>query len=150
MTRYMTAGAAALATTLALGTAALADATPDLRGTWAGSYTTVSPSRTATGDVPRFNNAEWVLHIEKQQDNVFWGPSKWRRAASEDWTFYDATGSVSLDGSGKIGIVESSADPTIGVNALIDARYEDGKIYADFRSLRNGTTYSTVLERQVN
>ncbi|WP_420586513.1 hypothetical protein [Ruegeria sp.] len=149
MTRFMTAGAAALATSLTLATAAMAD-TPDLRGTWVGSYTAVSPSDAAIGKTPRFNSAEWVLHVEKQQDNVFWGPSKWRRNATDDWTVYEATGTVSLDGSGGIGIVESSSDPTIGVNALIDARYEDGKIFADFRSLRSGTTYSTVLERQVN
>ncbi len=150
MTRYMTAGAAALATSLTLGTAALADTTPDLRGTWTGSYTTVGPNRTTTGDVPRFNNAEWVLDIQKQQDNVFWGPSKWRSNATQDWRMLDATGTISLDDPTRISIVESSADPDIGVNALIDARYQDGKIYADFRSLRRGTTYSTVLERQVN
>ncbi|WP_254445793.1 hypothetical protein [Ruegeria arenilitoris] len=149
MTRFMTAGAAALATSLTLATAAMAD-TPDLRGIWTASQTTVSPSNAASGDAPRFNQSEWVLDIQKQQDNVFWGPSKWRRNASDNWTMYEATGAVSQDGSGKIGIVESSAEPTIGVNALIDARYEDGKIYADFRSLRTGTTYSTVLERQVN
>ncbi len=149
MTRYMTAGAAALASTLALGSAA-ADTTPDLRGTWTASQTTVSPSNAAAGDAPRFNQSEWVLEIQTQQDNVFWGPSMWRRSAMDDWTLYEATGSISQDGSGKIGIVESSAEPAIGVNALIDARYEDGRIYADFRSLRTGTTYSTVLERQVN
>ncbi len=150
MTRYMTAGAAALATTLSLGTTALAETTPDLRGTWTASQATVSPSNSMTGDLPRFNKSEWVLEIQAQQDNVFWGPSMWRRNAMDDWTLYEATGSISLDGSGKIGIVESSDQPDAGVNALIDARYEDGKIYADFRSLRTGTTYSTVLERQVN
>ena len=150
MTRFMTAGAAALATSLTLATASMADTMPDLRGTWTGSYTTVGPNRTTTGDVPRFNNAEWVLDIQKQQDNVFWGPSKWRPNASQDWRVMDATGTVSLDDPNRISIVESSANPEIGVNALIDARYEDGKIYADFRSLRRGTTYSTVLERQVN
>ena len=150
MTRFMTAGAAALATSLALGTAAGAETTPDLRGIWTASQTTVSPSNSATGDAPRFNQSEWVLEIQAQNDNVFWGPSMWRRNAMDDWTMYEATGSISQDGSGKIGIVESSAEPAIGVNALIDARYEDGRIYADFRSLRTGTTYSTVLERQVN
>ena len=150
MTRFMTAGAAALATTLALGTGASADVTPDLRGTWTASQTTVSPSNTASSNAPRFNKSEWVLDIQAQQDNVFWGPSMWRRNAMDDWTLYEATGAISQDGSGKIGIVESSAEPATGVNALIDARYENGKIYADFRSLRTGTTYSTVLERQVN
>ncbi len=150
MTRYMTAGAAALATSLALGTAAMADTTPDLRGTWTGSYTTVGPNRTTTGDAPRFNSAEWVLDIQKQKDNVFWGPSKWRPNAAQGWRVMDATGTISVDDPTRISIVESSANPEIGVNALIDARYQDGKIYADFRSLRRGTTYSTVLERQVN
>ncbi len=149
MTRYMTAGAAALATTLTLGTAALADATPDLRGTWMGAYTTVQPSHYYKGDQPRFNQAEWVIDIQQQQDNVFWGPSKWRSDSLDVWQEYEVTGAISLDGSGKIGLVETSP-LIIGANALIDARYEDGKIYADFRSLRNGTTYSTVLERQVN
>ncbi|MBO9444427.1 hypothetical protein [Ruegeria sp. R14_0] len=149
MTRFMTAGAAALATSLTLATAAMAD-TPDLRGIWTASQTTVSPSNAATGAAPRFNQSEWVLEIQTQHDNVFWGPSKWRRNATDNWTMYEATGSLSQDGSGRIGIVESSTEPSIGVNALIDARYEDGKIYADFRSLRTGTTYSTVLERQVN
>ena len=103
-----------------------------------------------TATAPRFNTSEWVLEIQAQHENVFWGPSMWRRNAMDDWTLYEATGSISQDGSGKIGIVESSNQPDIGVNALIDARYEDGRIYADFRSLRTGTTYSTVLERQVN
>lgn len=150
MTRYMTAGAAALATSLTLATAAMADTTPDLRGAWTGTYTKVSPSRTATGDAPRFHQGEWVLDIQQQQDNLFWGPSKWRPNADADWRVFDATGTISLDGSGKIGLVESSADPDVGVNAIVDAYYKDGKIYADFRSLRRGTAYSTVLERQVN
>ncbi|WP_170587589.1 hypothetical protein [Ruegeria arenilitoris] len=150
MTRYMTAGAAAVAATLTMGSAALADAMPDLRGTRTASQTTVSPSNANTATAPRFNTSEWVLEIQAQHENVFWGPSMWRRNAMDDWTMYEATGSISQDGSGKIGIVETAADPTSGVNALIDARYEDGKIYADFRSLRTGTTYSTVLERQVN
>ncbi len=150
MTRYMTAGAAALATSLTLGTAALADTSPDLRGTWTGTYSKVSPSRTATGDAPRFHDGEWLLDIQKQQENLFWGPSMWRPNSDADWRVYDATGTISLDGSGTIGLVESSADPEIGVNALVDAKYQDGKIYADFRSLRRGTAYSVVLERQVN
>ncbi|WP_209505731.1 MULTISPECIES: hypothetical protein [unclassified Ruegeria] len=149
MTRYMTAGAAALATTLALGTAALADTMPDLRGTWTGSYTTVQPSHYHKGDQPRINQAEWMLDVQVQDGNVFWGPSKWRRDGDTEWYENEATGTISLDGSGKIGMVET-APLLIGANALIDARYADGKIYADFRSLRNGTTYSTVLERQVN
>ena len=103
-----------------------------------------------TVDAYAIAQSEWVLEIQAQNDNVFWGPSMWRRNAMDDWTMYEATGSISQDGSGKIGIVESSAEPAIGVNALIDARYADGRIYADFRSLRRGTTYSTVLERQVN
>ena len=149
MTRFMTAGAAALATSLTLATTVAAD-TPDLRGTWVGSYTTVGPNRTTTGDAPRFNSAEWVLDIQQQQGNVFWGPSKWRSNSNQDWRVMDATGTISLDDTSRVSIVESSVDPEIGVNALIDARYEDGKIYADFRSLRRGTTCSTVLERQVN
>ena len=150
MTRFMTAGAAALATSLSLATASMAETTPDLRGTWVGSYTAVGPNRTTTGDAPRFNSAEWVLDIQQQKDNVFWGPSKWRSSAAGEWRMLDATGTISLDDPSRISIVESSANPEIGVNALIDARYQDGKIYADFRSLRRGTTYSTVLERQVN
>ncbi|WP_171125518.1 MULTISPECIES: hypothetical protein [unclassified Ruegeria] len=149
MTRYMTAGAAALATTLTLGTAAMADTTPDLRGTWVGTYTTVQPTHMQRGTEPRFNKAEWMLDVQVQEDNVFWGPSLWRRDGDTDWNQNEATGTISLDGSGKIGIVDTSP-MVIGANALIDARCEDGKIFADFRSLRNGTTYSTVLERQVN
>ncbi len=149
MTRYMTAGTAALATTLTLGTAAMADTTPDLRGTWVGTYTTVQPTHAQSGSEPRFNQAEWMLDVQVQEDNVFWGPSLWRRDGDTAWNENEATGTISLDGSGKIGIVETSP-MVIGANALIDARYEDGKIFADFRSLRNGTTYSTVLERQVN
>ena len=94
MTRYMTAGAAALATSLALGTAALADTTPDLRGTWVGSYTTVQPSHYYKGDQPRFNQAEWMLDVQMQEDNVFWGPSKWRRDGDTEWNEYEATGTI--------------------------------------------------------
>ncbi len=149
MTRYMTASAAALTTAIAMGTAALADTTPDLRGIWAGTYTTVQPSHYYKGDQPRFNQAEWVVDIQQQQGNVFWGPSKWRGDDVDEWQDYEVTGTISLDGSGRIGLVET-APLIIGANAVIDARYENGKIFADFRSLRNGTTYSTVLERQVN
>ncbi|WP_170384794.1 hypothetical protein [Ruegeria atlantica] len=149
MTRFLTAGAAALATTFTLGAAALADPAPDLRGTWVGTYTAVQPTHYQRGNEPRFNQAEWMLDIQIQEDNVFWGPSKWRRDGDTGWNENEATGTISLDGSGRIGITETSP-MVIGANALIDARYEDGKIYADFRSLRNGTTYSTVLERQVN
>ncbi|WP_037310561.1 hypothetical protein [Ruegeria halocynthiae] len=149
MTRYKTVGAAALATSLTLGAAVSADTTPDLRGIWLGTYTTVQPSHFYRGDEPRFNQAEWMLDVQIQEGNVFWGPSKWRREGDTGWNENEATGTISLDGSGAIGIIETSP-LVIGANALIDARYQDGKIYADFRSLRSGTTYSTVLERQVN
>lgn len=149
MTSYLTASITSLAATLTLGTVAFADALPDLRGAWVGSYTMVQPSHYYKGDQPRFDQAEWVVDIQQQQDNVFWGPSKSRSQDAGDWQEYEITGAISLDGSGQIGLVETSP-LVIGANALIDARYENGKIYADFRSLRNGTTYSTVLERQVN
>ena len=65
----------------------------------------LSPSNANTATAPRFNTSEWVLEIQAQHENVFWGPSMWRRNAMDDWTMYEATGSISQDGSGKIGIV---------------------------------------------
>ncbi|MFA3919645.1 hypothetical protein [Ruegeria hyattellae] len=147
MTRMKAIGAAALAGTLALATSAFASETPDLRGTWSGSHTVAALPNERSDGAPRFNQSEWVLEIKEQQDNVFWGASKWSRASSERWNEAQMTGTISLDGSGNIAMVESLPGLDREVNGLIDARYEDGKIYADFRSLRAGTTYSTVLER---
>ena len=72
-----------------------------------------------------------MLDVQMQEDNVFWGPSKWRRDGDTEWNEYEATGTISLDGTGSIGIVETSP-LLIGANALIDARYEDGKILCRF------------------
>ena len=147
MTRAKLIGAAALASTLALSTHAFADTTPDLTGVWSGSHTVVGLPNENSDGAPRFNESEWVLEIKEQQDNVFWGTSKWSRASSDRWGEAQVTGTVNQDGSGTIAMIETRTDPERQVNGLIDATFEDGKIYADFRSLRSGIAYSTVLER---
>jgi hypothetical protein len=144
MTRVFTAYAAGFAMTVAL--AASADPATDLLGAWSGEYTAVSPTN-SSGAGPRFSNAEIVLEIKEQQGSVFWGEGRWRRQGSEDWAQYEITGNLSADDSGKIGMVESSSDPSFGVNALIDAQLDDEKLYVSVRSLARGTTYSAVLER---
>lgn len=144
MTRVFTACAAGLAMTVAL--AASADTATDMLGAWSGEYTAVSPTN-SSGTGPRFNNAEVVFEIKEQQGTVFWGEGRWRRQGSEDWTRHEITGNLSADGSGKIGMVESSSDPSFSVNALIDGQLEDDKLYVNLRSLSRGTTYSAVLER---
>ncbi len=126
--------------------AASADPATDMLGAWSGKYTAVSPTN-ARGAGPRFNNSEVVLTIKEQQGTVFWGEGRWRREGSDDWTWYEITGNLSADGSGKIGMVESSSDPSFSVNALIDAQLDDDKLYVNFRSLSRGTTYSALLER---
>ncbi|MCL6283434.1 hypothetical protein M3P21_07790 [Ruegeria sp. 2012CJ41-6] len=147
MTRIKAIGAAALAGTLAMATSAFASDTPDLRGTWSGSHTVAALPNERSDGAPRFNESEWVMEIREQQDNVFWGTSKWSRTSSDQWNEGQMTGTISLDSSGNIAMVESLPGQDREVNGLIDATYEDGKIYADFRSLRSGITYSTVLER---
>lgn len=147
MSKFTTLGAVALAGGLAFASAAIAETTPDLRGVWSGSHTVAALPNEHSNGTPRFNQSEWVLEIQEQQDNVFWGGSKWSRAGSDRWNEGQTTGALSLDGSGSITMVESRAGPGGEVNGLIDATYRDGKIYADFRSLRSGIVYSTVLER---
>ena len=124
-----------------------ADDAIDLRGTWLGTYRVVSPTN-AFGTGPRFDESEWKLVIETQEDSLFWGESNWRSAGSEDWVVNEATGSVSLDASGDIGVVQTSPNPEIGVNALIDAKLKYGMLFVDFRSITTGAVYSAVLERQ--
>ncbi|MEX0327511.1 MAG: hypothetical protein AB3N07_02215 [Ruegeria sp.] len=146
MTRLKTLGAAALASTFAFATLAAAETTPDLRGVWSGQHTVAALPNENSDGAPRFNQSEWVLEIKEQQDNVFWGTSKWSRTSSDSWNEGQVTGTISRDGSGSIAMVESRIGETNQVNGLIDATFEDGKIYADFRSLNSGITYSTVLE----
>ncbi len=146
MTRIKTLSAAALASTFAFATFAAADSTPDLRGTWSGMHTVAALPNENSDGAPRFNQSEWVLEIKEQQDNAFWGTSKWSRTNSDRWNEGQVTGTISRDGSGSIAMVESRVGEDRQVNGLIDATFKDGKIFADFRSLRSGITYSTVLE----
>jgi len=147
MTRLKTLGAAALASTFAFATLAAADSSPDLRGVWSGTHTVAALPNEHSDGAPRFNQSEWVLEIKEQQDNAFWGTSKWSRSNSDRWNEAQVTGTISQDGSGSITMVESRMGEDRHVNGLIDATFEDGKIYADFRSLHSGITYGTVLEK---
>ncbi|WP_037315465.1 hypothetical protein [Ruegeria halocynthiae] len=146
MTGIKTLSAAALASTFAFAAMATADNTPDLRGVWSGTHTVAALPNENSDGAPRFNQSEWVLEIKEQQDNVFWGTSKWSRTSSDRWNEGQVTGTISRDGTGSIAMVESRVGEDRKVNGLIDATFEDGKIFADFRSLRSGITYSTVLE----
>lgn len=123
-----------------------ADDIPDLRGTWSGTYLAVSPSR-ENEPGPRYNRAELVLDIKDQSDNVFWGTSQWRVMGREQWNEAEITGSISLHDTGQIRILERSADPQAGTVGQFDATLLDGQLYVDFRGLRAGTVYSTVLEK---
>ncbi|WP_170431287.1 hypothetical protein [Ruegeria arenilitoris] len=147
MTNFKTLGAAALASTFAFATLAAAENAPDLRGIWNGTHTVAALPNEHSDGAPRFNQSEWVLEIKEQQDNAFWGTSKWSRIGSDRWNEGQVTGTISRDGSGKIAMVESRTGEDRKVNGLIDATFEDGKIYADFRSLRSGMTYGTILEK---
>ena len=137
--------AAATTMAIALATSAIASA-DDLRGVWQGQYTVVSPTN-ANGPGPRFAEAEWRLDIKEQQGNVFWGESQWRRVGADSWNSAELTGNIMADGSGDIGMVETSPTATSGVNAIIDGRFDGDKIYVDFRSMQRGSSYSAVLER---
>lgn len=140
-------------TALALGTAAAlalaavpALADTDLTGSWAASYTAVSPTN-SRGEGPRFNQAEWQLTITEQQGNVFYGQTKWRTVNSPDWTTLQVTGNISADGSGRIGIVEIGTEEPYDVHSVIDGLLDGDRIYVDYRSIRSGATYSAVLEK---
>ncbi|MEM8959501.1 MAG: hypothetical protein AAGC86_17000 [Pseudomonadota bacterium] len=118
----------------------------DVTGTWHGEYTVVVPTN-ARGDGPRFNEAEWQLHITDQQDNVFYGETKFRRQGSDSWNTRQVTGNLSADGEGRIGMLETRTEPPYEVTGVIDGRLDGDKIYVDFRSLNRGATYSAVLEK---
>lgn len=147
MKHFKTLSAAALAGTMAFATSAFADTAPDLRGEWSGTHTVVGLPNKDSDGAARFTQSEWVIDIQEQQDNVFWGTSKWSREGSDTWREAQVTGSIRMDGSGTISMVETRDGKGNKVNALIDATIEDGKIFADVRSLRSGISYSTVMER---
>lgn len=151
MSKVMATLTIAIATIMALGTSsAEADDFADLRGVWTGKYLAVSPPRNADPG-PRFNNAEWMLEIKEQNENVFWGKSKWRVKGRDEWNEKQATGSVSLKAAGPnlpwVNIVEVSLKPGGGVTGLIDGTLKDGKLYVNFRGLRAGTSFSAVLKK---
>lgn len=147
MSKLITARAAALAATLAITAgSALAEDYPDMRGEWTASYLAVAPTN-ANGKGPRFGQSEWTLDIQQQQENVFWGISKWRRNADTDWIVKEATGNISVSGSGAVGMLETSPDPDIGVTSTIDGVLSGDMLTVDFRNLRTGATYSTELHR---
>ncbi len=141
------AGSLAFCSSIAMAANAVADVTPDLRGVWSSTHTVVGLPNENSDGAPRFNQSEWILEIREQEDNVFWGTSSWSRIGSERWNEAQVTGSLKMDGSGDISMLESRGDTTHRVNGLVDATFENGKIYADFRSLHSGITYSAVLER---
>lgn len=118
----------------------------DMRGVWSGTYLAVSPSR-ENNPGPRFNKAEIVVDIKEQSENAFWGLSKWRVMGRDDWNSSEVTGSISLIDPSAVSILEKSSNPETGVAGLIDGTLNNGKLYINFRGLRAGTTYSTVLER---
>lgn len=118
----------------------------DMRGVWSGTYLAVSPSR-ENNPGPRFNKAEIVLDIKEQSENAFWGSSKWRVVGRDAWNSSEVTGSISLIDPNAVSILEKSSNPETGVVGLIDGMLKGGKLYINFRGLRAGTAYSTVLER---
>ncbi len=144
ITKYL--GAAALAGSLAVATTAIADTAPDIRGVWSGTHTVAGLPNANSDGAPRFNQAGLVLEIKEQQGNAFWGTTKWSRVGSDRVGEAQVTGAITQDGSGNIAMVETRVGPKNMINGLIDATYQDGKIYADFRS-KSGLSYSTVLER---
>ena len=146
MSSLKTTKAMALIFGAMIATSAAAQEYPDMSGTWEGTYTAVSPTN-AGGPGPRFRNAEWQIEISAQEDNVFWGQSKWRRSGSDSWTESEITRNLNALGSGAVGMIETSPDPTVGVNALINGQLDGDSLYIDFRGLRAGVTYSTVLHR---
>lgn len=131
----------------ALICATIASADTDLRGTWTGDYTAVSPTNN-NGEGPRFAKAEWRLEITDQQGPVFYGSSSWRPMGSDTWRNYQATGNIRADGSGYVGIMEIGTEPPYAVNSIINGQLDGNKIYVDFRGLNTGVTYSAVLEKE--
>lgn len=127
-------------------TASAGMAEVDLTGTWQATYTAVSPTN-LRGEGPRFNQAEWQLEIKEHRGNVFYGQTRWRLSGSQDWSTLQVTGNVSANGDGRIGMLEIGNDDPYPVHSVIDGQLKDGQIVVDYRSLRTGTTYSTVLER---
>lgn len=130
----------------ALLSATITHADTDLRGTWSGEYTAVSPTN-AQGEGPRFAKAEWKLEITDQEDNIFYGISSWRQVGSDTWQSYQATGNLRADGSGYVGIMEIGSEPPYAINSIINGQLDGEKIYVDFRGLNLGVTYSAVLEK---
>lgn len=146
MTKVVAVVAAGLAliATLTSNPAFAADF-PDMRGVWKATYLAVAPSsRTTT--TPSFDKAEWHLEIKEQQENVFWGVSKWRIEGREEWNDVEATGSFDVNDPSKLIMVETAPNEP-GAKGLIDGKLDGDKIYVTFKGIEFGVAFSTVLEK---
>ena len=118
----------------------------DMRGTWSGTYPVAYPVA-STGGEPAVQNVEWILRIDQQSDNVFWGQSKWRVMGDVDWNVDETTGSLSLADPSVVHMVEISSDPAIGGKGLMEGKLSDGRLFVTFRGIPSGVSFSAVLER---
>lgn len=146
MTKRLAAIATAFAVivTFAPHPAATADF-PDMRGVWKASYLAVAPSSRANPG-PSFDKAEWELEIKEQQENVFWGVSKWRIEGREKWNDVEATGSFDLNDPSKLNMVETAPSEP-GAKGLIDGKLDGDKIYVTFKGIEFGVSFSAILKK---
>ena len=145
MTKTLAAIAGALAMTVAFASQPVAAGDyPDMRGVWKATYLAVEPSRPDRKG-PLFEKAEWQLEIKQQQENVFWGISKWRPVGGDKWNELEATGSLNVNDPNSVTMVEKPANKR--TKSMIDGKLADGKIYVNYMGLAYGTSYSAVLEK---
>ena len=121
MKTLMTAAAAVLAT----ATVALAQSTPDLKGTWSGKWRTVilgsNPHHPPSGpaDVPRVREITFTFEIEGQDGRLIWGKS-WSSPERKEPFVASITG----DGRTIIGAdSDGSLTMRIGGRGRMDACY---------------------------
>ncbi len=118
---------------------------PDMRGVWKATYLAVAPSSRTTKE-PSFDKAEWHLEVKEQQENVFWGISKWRLEGREKWNDVEATGSFDLNDPSKLIMVETAPNEP-GAKGLIDGKLDGDKIYVTFKGIEFGIAFSAVLKK---
>ena len=118
----------------------------DMRGIWSGTYPVAYPA-SSNGGEPTVQNVEWILKIDQQSENVFWGQSKWRIMGDVAWNVEEATGSFSLADPNVVNMVEISPDPAIGGKGLMEGKLSDGRLFVTFRGIPSGVSFSAVFER---
>lgn len=144
---WIRAMALAFALTTLVPVSAQASDYPDVTGVWSGSYKVAFPESHGhfSGEV---KGVRMELHIDKQDDNLFWARNRWRLNEHEEWHVEQATGTFDLHDPTAMSIVEISPNPEYGSTGYFSGRLVDEKMYLTYRGVGRGISFSAVLERE--